>query len=248
MMSDCLLLDLKLKVACLICKTLCITSGLHRSKYTKIALGILVGIGEQGVYLHKGFDKEENMYAYILAWLLLPERYLRDRLLMEDLILLNAIQKRIPTNWVATLKKHIIDTGINDEHNLPYGVFINKVLTLHRVFLTGETKLVYNKTNEIRKTILTCIGMKKTTDGWVFRDVQTQARNKVELSYSYENSISFTSGSEFERFIMNKFKRTSKRTWKLKKYVFRMEIKMDELIKNYVDSSSSVEGFDEGDE
>ncbi|KOM35033.1 hypothetical protein LR48_Vigan02g118300 [Vigna angularis] len=200
------------------------------------------------VYLHKGLDKEEKMCAYILAWLLLLGRYLHARMSTEDLFLLNALQSRIPTNWVAVFKKHMIDIGINDEHNLPYGVFIKKVLTLNRVVLIVETKVVCNRTNEIGKAILTCIGMKKIIDGWVFRDVKAQARNIAKLSDSNDNSISFTPRCEFERFVMNKFKRTSKRTRKLKKFVFRMENKMDELIKNYLDSSSSTEGSDEDEE
>ncbi|KOM50152.1 hypothetical protein LR48_Vigan08g097900 [Vigna angularis] len=124
--------------------------------------------------MHKGLDKEEKMSAYILAWLLLPGRYLRDRLTTEDLFLLNAMKSRISTYWVVVFKKHMIYTRINDEHNLPYGVFISKILTLHQVVLTREAKVVYNRTNEIGTAILTCVGMKKTAHGWVF---QTQPRN-----------------------------------------------------------------------
>ncbi|WVZ18311.1 hypothetical protein V8G54_005633 [Vigna mungo] len=36
---------------------------------------------------------------------------------------------RIPTNWVVVFKKHIIDAGINDWCNLPYGVFISKIFS-----------------------------------------------------------------------------------------------------------------------
>ncbi|KOM56874.1 hypothetical protein LR48_Vigan10g276600 [Vigna angularis] len=68
----------------------------------------------------------------------------------------------------------------------------------------------------------------------VFRDVQTQPKN--ELSDFDDTSISFTPKSEFERFVMNRFKRTSEKTKKLKKFVFRIGKKTDELIKNYVDS------------
>ncbi|WVZ22316.1 hypothetical protein V8G54_000860 [Vigna mungo] len=105
----------------------------------------------------------------------------------------------------------MIDIGINDEHNLPYGVLISKILGLNQVVLLGETKVICNRTNEIGKAILTCIGLKKTANSWVFRD----------------------------------FKRTFEKAGKLKKFVLRMEKKMDEIIKNYVESSSSTEELDE---
>lgn len=200
------------------------------------------------MYLRKGLDREEKKYAYILSWLLLPRRYLRDRLTTEDLYLLNAIQSRIPTNWVMVFKKHMIDTRINNENNLPYGVFISKMLTLHQVVLTRETKVICNKTNEIQKAILTCIGMKKTADDWVFRDVQTQTRNEAEMSDSDDKSVSFTPRYEFERFVMSRFRRTYGKAGMLKKSMFRMEKKMDKLIKNYVDNSSLIERSHEDDE
>ncbi|KOM48373.1 hypothetical protein LR48_Vigan07g207700 [Vigna angularis] len=141
----------------------------------------------------------------------------------------------------------MIDAGINSGHNLPYGLFISKVLTLHQVVLTRETRVVCNRTNEIGKAILTCIGMKKNDDGWAFRDVQTQVRSKVEMFDYDENSMSFTPESEFERNIVNTFKRIFEKSLKLEKSLFRMENKVDKLIKNYVDSSSSIEVSDDDD-
>ncbi|KOM48092.1 hypothetical protein LR48_Vigan07g179600 [Vigna angularis] len=80
------------------------------------------------------------------------------------------------------------------------------------------------------------------------RDYQTQVISKAELSDSDENFISFTLEFEFERYVVNIFERTSEKSVKLEKSVFRMENKMDELIKNYVDSSSSTEVSDDNDE
>lgn len=50
------------------------------------------------LYLHDGMKREEKMYAFILAWVLLPGRYINDRLTTEDVFLLHAIKTRIPTN------------------------------------------------------------------------------------------------------------------------------------------------------
>lgn len=97
--------------------------------------------------------------------MLLPGRYIHYKMTSKDLYLLNAIQFIIPTNWVDVFKEHMINTGINDEHKPPYGVFISKILTLNQVALARETKVIRNRTNEIGKAILTCIGLKKTSFG-----------------------------------------------------------------------------------
>lgn len=128
----------------------------------------------------------------------------------------------------------MIDAGINDGHNLPYEVFISKVLTLYRVVLTRETRFVCNRTNEIGKAILTCIGLKKTADDRVFKNVRNPIKSVTD---SRENSTSFTPMSEFERYVVDQFKRTSERI-----------LKLDELIKNYIDSSSSTEESENDDE
>ncbi|KOM56111.1 hypothetical protein LR48_Vigan10g200300 [Vigna angularis] len=159
-------------------------------------------------FLHRGLNKEEKMIAYILEWVLVPGRFHYDKLTSEDLYLLNAIQFRIPTNWVPVFKKHMIDIGINDCLNLPYGV--------------------------------------RPWD--VFSDEQTQTKDKDEVSDSDSEPISLSPKSEFEIFVINIFEKTSKKTSKMKKSIMHMEKKMDEIIKNYVDSSTSTEeSIDEDD-
>ncbi|KOM43425.1 hypothetical protein LR48_Vigan05g102900 [Vigna angularis] len=82
-------------------------------------------------YLHDVLNKEEKIIAYVLTWLLLPRRLNKDRMSTE--FLLNAIKTRIPTNWVAVLKHHMIAAGDDYARKLPYGVFISKVLELQGV-------------------------------------------------------------------------------------------------------------------
>ncbi|KOM26788.1 hypothetical protein LR48_Vigan317s000900 [Vigna angularis] len=92
------------------------------------------------------------------------------------------------------------------------------------------------ETNEIGKAILTFIGLKKTTDDWIFKDVQNPVRS---LNNIEESSTSFTPKSEFERYIVEIFERTFKKIWKLENSLVQMENKVNKLIKNYVDSSST---------
>ncbi|KOM49931.1 hypothetical protein LR48_Vigan08g075800 [Vigna angularis] len=87
----------------------------------------------------------------------------------------------------------------------------------------------------------------RTIDGWVFSDVQNQSGNTEELSNLADDFISFSPKSKFERFYTNKFKKVSGRTEKMRKSLFKMENKLEELIKNYVDNSSSIEESSEDD-
>ncbi|WVZ23575.1 hypothetical protein V8G54_002119 [Vigna mungo] len=167
-------------------------------------LSTFVQMKEKG-FLHRWLDKEEKMIAYIIYWILLPGRPHAYKLSTEDLYVLSAIMFRIPTNWVAVFKKHIIDIGINDWSNLPYGVFISKVLSLSGVNLTGETKITCNRTNQIGKAILTCIGLKKTALGWIFSDVLGPTKDQNEEPDFDNEKIFLSSESEFEKFVTYKF-------------------------------------------
>ncbi|KOM31695.1 hypothetical protein LR48_Vigan01g125000 [Vigna angularis] len=69
-------------------------------------VGLIAEVDKQ--YLHDGLNKEEKLIAYVLTWLLLPGRFVEDRMSTEDVFLLNAIKTRIPTNWVAVLKDRMI--------------------------------------------------------------------------------------------------------------------------------------------
>ncbi|WVZ22324.1 hypothetical protein V8G54_000868, partial [Vigna mungo] len=67
------------------------------------------------------------------------------------------------------------------------------------------------------------------------------SRDNDEIVNSNNEQVSFTPKSEFERFLINKYEKTSKKASNMKKYVTRMEKKMEEIIKNYVESSTSTE-------
>ncbi|KOM55600.1 hypothetical protein LR48_Vigan10g149200 [Vigna angularis] len=139
-------------------------------------------------YLLDGLKMEEKMCAFVLTWVILPRRCLRDRLATTDLFLVHAIKTRIPTNWVAVMSEHMIEHG----HILPYGVFISRVLKHHQVDLTGEKKIRCTESNKIGKAALKHNGLKKTQDGWVFKDVD-------------ETPSTFTPQIEFETFVVDQF-------------------------------------------
>ncbi|KOM47760.1 hypothetical protein LR48_Vigan07g146400 [Vigna angularis] len=85
--------------------------------------------------------------------------------------------------------------------------------------------------------------------GWIFSDEQIQVKNNDEVFDSDEEQVSFSPKSEFEKFVVKRFEKTSKKANKMKKTVMRMEKKMDEIIKNYVETTTSIEeSTDEDDE
>ncbi|KOM28597.1 hypothetical protein LR48_Vigan553s002600 [Vigna angularis] len=121
-------------------------------------------------YLHDGLNKEEKLIAYVLTWLLLPRRFIEDRMSTEDVFLLNAIKTRIPTNWVVVLKDRMIVSGHKYAQKFPYGVFISQVLILQGVDVSQEVRLVCNKSKKMSILSLFSIGLERTVNGWFFRD------------------------------------------------------------------------------
>lgn len=61
------------------------------------------------------------------------------------------------------------------------------------------------------------------------------------MSDSDNELVSFSPKYEFERFVINKLEKTSKRASKMNKSIMRVENKMEEIIKNYVKNSTSIE-------
>lgn len=94
---------------------------------------------------------------------------------------------------------------------LPYGVFISKILSLSDINLIGETKVTCNKINLIGKAILTCIGLKKTALGWIFSDVQDSTKNQDELPDTDSEQILPSPMYEFEKFVEKRFEMVSKK-------------------------------------
>ncbi|WVY93889.1 hypothetical protein V8G54_032977 [Vigna mungo] len=49
---------------------------------------------------------------------------------------------------------------------------MSKILSLNGVNLNGENKVTCSKENQIGKETLTCIGLKRTTLGWIFSEIK----------------------------------------------------------------------------
>ncbi|KOM25193.1 hypothetical protein LR48_Vigan53s000800 [Vigna angularis] len=151
---------------------------------------------------------------------------------IQDLFLVHAIKTRIPTNWVVVMSEHMIEIASSHGHILPYGIFISRLLKHHQVDLTGEKKIWCTKSNEIGKAALRHNGLKKTKDGWVFKDVD-------------ETLSTFTPQTKFERFVVDQFRMLSKGISKVEKSLIMIHKKSDE--DNALINPSASEFDDEDD-
>ncbi|KOM25299.1 hypothetical protein LR48_Vigan86s001800 [Vigna angularis] len=183
-------------------------------------------------YLLDGLKIEEKMCAFVLTWVILLGRCLRDLLTTTDLFVVHAIKTWIPTIWVAVMSEHMIEIASSHGHILPYGVFISSVLKHHQVDLTGEKIIWCTKSNEIGKAALRHNGLKKTKDGWVSNDVD-------------ETPSTFTPQTEFERFVVDQFRRLSTRISKVEKSLIMIHNKLDEY--NALITPSASQSDDEDD-
>ncbi|KOM57704.1 hypothetical protein LR48_Vigan11g073700 [Vigna angularis] len=136
----------------------------------------IVGLKADGLDSHIR-DCESNRFltkrAIYINCLRYPGRFNEERISTEDVFLLNAIKTRIPTNWVAVLKHHMIAAGDNYARKLPYGVLISKVLELQGEDVSEEERIMCKRSEDIGIPSLSSIGLKKTMNGWFFIDEQT---------------------------------------------------------------------------
>ncbi|KOM51874.1 hypothetical protein LR48_Vigan09g053300 [Vigna angularis] len=172
-------------------------------------------------YLHDGLNKEEKIIAYVPTSLLLLGRYVEDIISIEDVFLLNAIKTRIPTNWVAVLKDHMIAVGDKYAHQLPSSAFISQVLILQGVDVSQEVRLVCNKSQEIGILSLFSIGLERTVNGWFFRDEKTFGSTPTLAA----DHTAFIPQTDFEKYVVDQFRKKSERDERVEDTLLRWEKK-----------------------
>ncbi|WVZ25861.1 hypothetical protein V8G54_004405 [Vigna mungo] len=107
-----------------------------------------------------------------------------------------------------------------------------------------ENKVACSKAYQIGKATLTCIGLKRTALGWIFGDELDPIKGRGELPDSDNEQELPPPNSEFERLVANRINKVFKRTNVMKDSLMDLNEKMDEIIKHYVESSTSTEGFE----
>ncbi|WVZ05058.1 hypothetical protein V8G54_018404 [Vigna mungo] len=108
-----------------------------------------------------------------------------------DVYLLQALRAKIQTDWTSVICNHMTKVTRQQEYNLPYVVFISKVLMYHGVNVSNEVIISCIKKNVFEKLFLDHIGLRRN-----------------------EN---FRPRSDFEKFVFNQFDRQDDKLSKLQK-------------------------------
>ncbi|KOM40597.1 hypothetical protein LR48_Vigan04g079500 [Vigna angularis] len=182
-----------------------------------------------------------KLIAYVLTWLLLLGRFVEDRMSTEDVFLLNAINTRIPTNWVTVLKDRIIAAGHKYAHKLQYGVFIIQVLILQGVDVSQEVRLVCNKSQKIGMLSLFSIGLERTVNEWFFRDELTNGSTPTPAA----DHTAFIPQTDFEKYVVDQFRKKSERDERVEVALFRWEKKGNKNGIGFETEDSDDESTDE---
>ncbi|KOM55221.1 hypothetical protein LR48_Vigan10g111300 [Vigna angularis] len=198
----------------------------------------VAGLKAEGLFSHLR-NSETNMWLkkrdVYRNWL----RFL-GRMTTKDVFLLYAIKNDVPTNWMAVIKDHMIDVGLNQAQYLPYVVFISKFLTLQGVDVNGEKKCSCNCSNVINRNTLTSIGLVKTMMGWCFKDEEDMVQSSGSIATLNEDRTNFFPKTNFERFVVEQFRYTNER-------ITRLEGKIDNQQRIHSSSEGSDEEYSEED-
>ncbi|KOM37246.1 hypothetical protein LR48_Vigan03g062700 [Vigna angularis] len=197
----------------------------------------IAGLKAEGLDSHIR-DSESNRSLNFLRY---PRRFVEDRMSTKDVILLNAIKTRIPTNWVAVLKGRMIAAGHKYAHKLPYGVFISQVLILQGVDVSQEVRLVCNKSQEIGILSLFSIGLERTVNGWFFRDEPTVGSTPTPTAYH----TAFIPQTDFEKYVIDPYRKKSERDERVEDSLFRWEKKGNKNGIGFETEDSDDESTDE---
>ncbi|KOM55791.1 hypothetical protein LR48_Vigan10g168300 [Vigna angularis] len=111
-----------------------------------------------------------------------------------------------------------------------------------------EDILLCNKSHEIDEATLTDIGLKKSVNGWFFKDEETAVTSLGSSLTPDEDLIAFTPQTEFEKYVVEQFRKTSKRSLRIEKTLFILEKKVDVLKQKGIRSDSTTEDTDDSDD
>ncbi|KOM56218.1 hypothetical protein LR48_Vigan10g211000 [Vigna angularis] len=105
----------------------------------------------------------------------------------------------------------MIDVGLKQSRNLPYGVLISKILTLQGVDESREKKCSCNCSNVINKNTLSSISLVKTLNGWRFKDEENMDASSGSSPALNGDHNNFIPETKFERFVVEQFSRLEKK-------------------------------------
>ncbi|KOM55922.1 hypothetical protein LR48_Vigan10g181400 [Vigna angularis] len=100
---------------------------------------------DYSLYRTGGMKKDDNLYAFVIAWILFPSGSNHAQLTIEDICIIHALKENIQTDWAATILINMIKLTRLDVTCLPYVVFISKVLHHYNVDYIEESCETYDE-------------------------------------------------------------------------------------------------------
>ncbi|KOM43583.1 hypothetical protein LR48_Vigan05g118800 [Vigna angularis] len=203
----------------------------------------VVGFQPGGLKAHHGVSGLNKVYIY--------NNLLKDLNMIgkcdsfKDMYLLYALQTSIQTDWASVIGDYMMKVAKKNEYHLPYVVFISKILRLQNVDITNEITIVGNKRNVIEKLFLEHSGLRKSKEGWIFKEKFCSDTDKVDPINIDKSRYEFRPQTKFEEFVEVRFKRLDEKMSMLQKSFTELHRKMDYALRinafgdTYVDDSES---------
>ncbi|KOM58410.1 hypothetical protein LR48_Vigan11g144400 [Vigna angularis] len=128
------------------------------------------------------------------------------------------------------ISDHMVKVHKQRIYHLLYVVFISKVLRHYYIDLTNEVTMSCSKKNMIEKLALHHMGLRKNENGWVFKDEHVVIVEEAEPLNVDKSEYKLMPQSEFEKFVVDQFKRKSTKLSKIHKSLTRIHRKLDEAL------------------
>ncbi|KOM50032.1 hypothetical protein LR48_Vigan08g085900 [Vigna angularis] len=160
---------------------------------------------------------------------------------VEDVYLLYALQTGIKTYWSSVICDYMIKFAKQKEYHLPYAVFISMILRIQNVDITNEMMICCNKRNNLEKMFLNSIGLRKSKDGWLFKDEYISSTDEVKPMNVDTSRYEFRPQIRFKEFVDERCKRLDKKMAMLQRSFTELRRKMDYALRINAFGDTSVD-------
>ncbi|KOM50081.1 hypothetical protein LR48_Vigan08g090800 [Vigna angularis] len=184
-------------------------------------------IGKCDSFSIENLRKEESLCAYVITWILVPRGDDQFLLNAEDVYLLYALQSGTKTDWSSVICDYAINFAKHKEYYLLYVVFISRILRIKNVVITNEMTICCNKRNILEKLFLNSVGLKKSKDGWLFKDKYIPGTDEVNPVNVDTSTYEFKPQTRFEEFVDERFKRLDEKMAMPQRSFTELHRKMD---------------------
>ncbi|KOM34541.1 hypothetical protein LR48_Vigan02g069100 [Vigna angularis] len=184
-------------------------------------------VGNYDSFCIDHLSKDERVCASVITLILLLRSKDQSLLTTKDVYLLNDLRIKIHTNWASVIVDRMLKVTSQNEYHLPYAVFISQVLRFHGVDVTNEITIGCTKRNVIEKLFLDHIGLRRNVYGWSYKDEYHLETKEAELINVDTSRHRFIPPTDFEKFVVDQFKRHDNKMSKLHKSLSKIHRKMD---------------------